>query len=144
MLMVSALKPPLRDVAPNTSPPVPLFEMVKAPLVPEPRVILARAPVVPALKFKTEVVGTVPYPTFTYPDVVRLPEVSYCAMVLAVPVVLELTDRATGAVKLNVVPDGFNPDPTVNPFAEEMPRLARAVGRSATSNRLRPRWRNVL
>ena len=81
---------------------------------------------------------------FTYPDVVRLPEVSYCAMVLAVPVVLELTDRATGAVKLNVVPDGFNPDPTVNPFAEEMPRLARAVGRSATSNRLRPRWRNVL
>ena len=59
-MIVSALKPPFRLVAPRTRPPDPLFEIVKAPFVPEPRVILARAPVVPALKFKTEVVGTVP------------------------------------------------------------------------------------
>ena len=59
-MIVSALKPPFSAVAPNTRPPVPLLLMVSAPLVPEPRVILARAPVVPALKFRTEVVGTVP------------------------------------------------------------------------------------
>ena len=80
----------------------------------------------------------------TYPEVVRLPDVSYCAMVLAVPVVLELTDTVTGAVKLKVVPSGFNPVPTVNPLADEMPRFARAVGKSATSKRLRPLCKNVL
>ena len=136
---MSAVKPPLSDVAPRIRPPDPLFEIVRAPLVPTPRVILARAPVVPALKFKMEVVGTVPYPTFTYPEVVKLPDASYCAMVLAVPVVLALTDRLTGAEKLNVVPEGSSPDPMFSPFADEMPRFARAVGRSATSKRFNPR-----
>ena len=79
-----------------------------------------------------------------YPEVVKLPDVSYCAMVLAVPVVLELTERATGAEKLNVVPDGFSPEPILRPFADEIPRFARAVGKSAQSSKLRPRWRKVL
>jgi hypothetical protein len=65
-------------------------------------------------------------------------------MVLAVPVVLELTDRFTGAEKLKVVPEGLSPDPMLSPFADEIPRFARAVGKSAQSKRLRPRWRKVL
>ena len=144
VLSVSTANPPFNEVAPRTRPPAPLLLIVKAPLFPAPRVILARAPVVPELKFKIEVVGTVPYPTLMYPEVVKLPDVSYCAMVLAVPVVLELTERATGAEKLNVVPDGFKPDPMLSPFADEIPRLARAVGKSAQSSKFSPLCRKVL
>ena len=60
VLSVSTVKPPFRLVAPRIRPPDPLFEIVRAPLVPTPRVILARAPVVPELKFRTLVVGAVP------------------------------------------------------------------------------------
>jgi hypothetical protein len=60
VLMVSAVKPPFKDVAPSTRPPVPLLLMVKAPLVPAPRVILAKAPVVPELKFRILVDEVVP------------------------------------------------------------------------------------
>ena len=144
VLIVSAVKPPFRLVAPRERPPAPLFEIVSAPLVPAPRVILAKAPVVPELKFNTEVVGTVPYPIFTYPEVVRLPDVSYCAIVLAVPFVLEFTDSATGVEKLKVVPEGFRPAPMLRPFADDNPRFARAVGMSLKSNKLFPRLRKVL
>ena len=63
---------------------------------------------------------------------------SYCAMVLAVPVVLEFTDRFTGAEKLKVVPEGLSPDPIFSPFADEIPRLARTVGKSAKSRPFKP------
>jgi hypothetical protein len=80
----------------------------------------------------------------TYPEVVKLPAVSYWAIVLAVPVVLELTDTVTGDEKLNDAPEGFSPEPMVRPFADERPRLARAVGMSLRSSKLFPRLRKVL
>jgi len=60
VVIVSAVNPPFRLVAPSTRPPVPLLLIVKAPLVPAPRVILAKAPVVPELKLRMLVVGVIP------------------------------------------------------------------------------------